>query len=99
MKPRLETDSSLKLEKIALARQYLKKAELRRRKKTREQLVARKEQESKQKKEKPLGQGGFQSAGKMSVKKDDGLNKDFVGDNSANNQHESSESSKSALDQ
>ncbi len=46
MKPRLETDSSLKLEKIALARQYLKKAELRRRKKTREQLVARKEQES-----------------------------------------------------
>ena len=32
----------------------------------------------------------------MSVKKDDGLNKEFVSDNSANNQHESSESSESS---
>ena len=52
-----------------------------------------------------LGQGGFQSAGKMSVKKDNGLNKDFASENSAINQcessesAESSESSESALDQ
>jgi hypothetical protein len=35
----------------------------------------------------------------MSAVKDDGLKKDFVSDNSANNQHESSESSEQALNQ
>ena len=51
------------------------------------------------KREKPLSKRDFQSAGKMSAVKDDGLSRKFVRDDSAVEQQESSESSESALDQ